>query len=169
MTIVFCLSMHFFANLWVFVGITQLRDIKTGWVHRNIEEGIQLPDFFSLYISSVYWVFTSFTTVGYGDIRGHTTMEMLVQILVTMIGICLFSWMSAIIKEIIETFQVRDLNDENADLIDNWLFKVDKSRTELLPKAIINIVRDFFQKKFKYDPSVVVNNSEIFDKLKPRL
>ena len=113
-------------------------------------------------------MFTSFTTVGYGDIRGYTVNEMLVQILVTMIGICLFSWMSAIIKEIIDNFKVRDFNDENADLIDNWLFKLDKVRTEVLPKAIINLVRDFFTKKFKYDPTLITNN-EMFEKLKPRL
>lgn len=122
MAIVVSCSMHFFANLWIFVGVMQLRSMKDGWVYRNVEEGIQDEDFVSLYVSSMYWVLTSYSTVGYGDIRGYTILEMSLQILVTMIGICLFSWMSGLIQAIFDGFKVRDLNEESQEYIDNWLF-----------------------------------------------
>lgn len=151
MTVVVSISMHLFANLWIFVGIMQLRSLKDGWIYQNVQAEIQLEDFFSLYISSLYWVLTSYSTVGYGDIRGYTKLEMILQILVTMIGICLFSWMSGLIQNIFDGFKSRDFHEESQDFIDNWLFQMDKARAELLPKAIINMVREFYMKKFKYD------------------
>jgi hypothetical protein len=35
------------------------------------------PNFWSFYTAAVYWVITTFTSVGYGDINGHTLEERL--------------------------------------------------------------------------------------------
>ena len=90
--------------------------------------------------------------MGYGDIKGFTKSEFLVQVIVTMSGICLFSWMTGIVQAIIDGFNYKDINDEFQDQITDWLFQVDKIRpNDLLPKSIINLVRDFYTNKFKYD------------------
>ena len=47
----------------------------------------------SLYISSIYWVIASFSSVGYGDIKGFTTEEYMYQILIEMIGIGFYGYM----------------------------------------------------------------------------
>ena len=41
MVVVISCSMHFFANLWIFVGVLQQRRVNDGWVYRNINDGIQ--------------------------------------------------------------------------------------------------------------------------------
>jgi len=41
----------------------------------------------------VYWVIASFSSVGYGDIKGHTKTEWLYQLVVEMIGIALYGYM----------------------------------------------------------------------------
>jgi len=69
-------SMHFFANIWIHIGMWEY-ELGEGWFFKNNQGGIQNKDFWSLYISSIYWVFTSFSTVGYGDITGVTKLEML--------------------------------------------------------------------------------------------
>ena len=50
-------------------------------------------NFGSIYISSLYWVITTFTSIGYGDIYGHTIMEYVYQIVVEMVGMCFFGYM----------------------------------------------------------------------------
>jgi hypothetical protein len=40
-----------------------------------IEKDLQKDDFFSIYITSVYWIITSFSSVGYGDVYGVTELE----------------------------------------------------------------------------------------------
>ena len=71
MMISLLLSSHFFANIWVLIGM-QKYEIKAGWIWANEQDAIQNTDFISLYISSFYWVITSFSSVGYGDIKGNT-------------------------------------------------------------------------------------------------
>jgi hypothetical protein len=76
------------------IGIRELELREKGWVYNNISNGIQLEDFFSLYITGIYWVFTTFTSVGYGDVKGHTDNEHMFQMLVEIIGIGFFGYMT---------------------------------------------------------------------------
>jgi len=51
------------------------------------------PNFWSFYIAAVYWVITTFTSVGYGDISGYTLEERIFQIALMMIGIAFYGYM----------------------------------------------------------------------------
>ena len=52
------------------------------------------------YITSIYWVVTTLTTVGYGDYKGFTSSEYIVTMIVEFIGILFFSIMMGSINEI---------------------------------------------------------------------
>ena len=39
------------------------------------DNGILGPEFTDIYIASIYWIITSFTSVGYGDIYGAEPVE----------------------------------------------------------------------------------------------
>jgi voltage-gated potassium channel len=47
-----------------------------------------------LYTSSFYFVITTFTSVGYGDIKGNTNQEYLFQLLVELIGMGFFGYLT---------------------------------------------------------------------------
>ena len=46
-----------------------------GWIVSLIADNMQQDNFWSLYITSTYFIIASFSSVGYGDVYGHTTME----------------------------------------------------------------------------------------------
>ena len=77
------LTVHLFGSMWVYIGI---QNGSEGW----IEQKLDLLDATSreemprsrVYIASLYWVMTTFTTVGYGDIAGYANNEYLYQMLV---------------------------------------------------------------------------------------
>lgn len=81
--------MHVVACGWIYVGL------KEGWgtwidnpgfdVHKFKDD----PSF--VYITSLYWVVTTLTTVGYGDIFGTTDAEYIYTMIVEFIGILVFS------------------------------------------------------------------------------
>lgn len=50
-------------------------------------------DDLAIYITAVYWVITTLTTVGYGDYKGYTPMEYNYQMVVEFLGIGVFSWL----------------------------------------------------------------------------
>lgn len=53
-----------------------------------------------LYITSIYFVMTSFSSVGYGDVTGNQNIEYLYQCLVEMLGIGIFGYMTGMIQEV---------------------------------------------------------------------
>ena len=58
-----------------------------------VDANMQKDDFDSLYITSVYFIITTFSSVGYGDVYGDTLMEWLFQIVLEMLGIIVFGYM----------------------------------------------------------------------------
>lgn len=87
---------HLFACIWVFLGLREMEINGDGWISANSdsEVDIQLTDWDSLYISGIYWVFTTFSSVGYGDIKGNTKHEYLFQIVVEIIGMGFFGYLT---------------------------------------------------------------------------
>jgi hypothetical protein len=67
---------HFMANMWVYIGMYIYDNQQTGWITvLNSKGGIQRNEFMPLYISSFYFVITTFSSVGYGDVTGNTKEE----------------------------------------------------------------------------------------------
>ena len=60
--------------LYIFLG----RNSNTSWI---IKLNIQDDPYFDIYITSLYFVIVTVTTVGYGDITGNTIPEILFQLL----------------------------------------------------------------------------------------
>lgn len=54
-----------------------------------------------MYIKSVYWVITTLTTVGYGDYKGYTPSEYIVQMGVEFLGIGIFSYLMGSINNLV--------------------------------------------------------------------
>ena len=81
------------------------------------------------YITSIYWVVTTLTTVGYGDYKGFTSSEYIVTMIVEFIGILFFSIMMGSINEIfLESSAETDIIDSKLESVDVWLVKLDNSR-----------------------------------------
>lgn len=164
-----CFVSHFFACVWLLIGFQQLYWHADGWIRNNHEGGIQLLQYWSLYTSSVYWVIASFTSVGYGDIKGHTTVEYLYQILVEMIGIGFYGYMIGTFQNLFRDIQTKDHFNDQQQQIDHWLISLDKARkNQHLPYLILEGVRSFHSMKFRYD-AMKIQHTEIFKILKPRL
>ena len=87
-----CFVSHITACIWMYIGYLQLTH-DLGWIYNNNQAGIQKIDYWSIYTTSLYWVIASFTSVGYGDVKGHTNPEYIYQIFVEMIGIAFYGYM----------------------------------------------------------------------------
>ena len=92
----FFLVIHIFACLWIMVSHMQEDDIT--WIHDG--------DFHSLtdwpmYTTSVYFVATTVTTVGYGDIGAVSTTERVFATVLMLIGVFCFSMLSSSVASIV--------------------------------------------------------------------
>ena len=142
---------HFFACSWILIGKQALEN-EDGWIYENSKNGIQKPDYWSLYISAVYWVITSFSSVGYGDIKGHTPEEYQFQIVVEMIGIGFYGYMIGTFQQIFASIQSKDQLADQQESLDHWLISLHKARKNtMMPHEAGIGVRDFYNNKYKYD------------------
>lgn len=64
-------------------------------MHVNREETSEV------YITAMYWVITTLTTVGYGDYKGYTPKEYLIQMVVEFLGIGIFSYLMGSISSLV--------------------------------------------------------------------
>ena len=73
-------------------------DLEGTWLHNYKLKNISDTQ---LYITSLYWTITTITTVGYGDIYGHTSFEKIFCILIMITGVVGFSFVTGSVTSII--------------------------------------------------------------------
>ena len=80
---IFCF--YSFISIHIFIG----RHSYPNWITRN---GFQDQSLSLLYLTSFYYLITTMTTVGYGDIVVVSLSEIIFQIIVLSVGITVYSW-----------------------------------------------------------------------------
>ena len=84
--VIICVSCFYsFISIHIFIG----RHSYPNWI---IKAGFQDQSHIMLYLTSFYYLMTTMTTVGYGDIVGVSLSEIIFQIIVLSVGITIYSW-----------------------------------------------------------------------------
>ena len=94
---------HIMACLWVFIA--KIEDSPDSWlVHRGFQDG----SIRNQYIASVYWAFTSISTVGYGDITPNTSLERCLSIFWMVCGVYFFSFTIGSLSSILSNIDTKE-------------------------------------------------------------
>ena len=96
---------HIFGCIWIFVGRSQSENTEAEGQSWIISNGFDTLDPLNLYITGLYYTFTTISTVGYGDISGGCLVERLVCILYLFIGVSVYSVIAGSITSIIINFE----------------------------------------------------------------
>ena len=78
--------LHVTVCIHIFVG----RNSYPNWIIKN---NISEDNYYTIYVSSFYFIIATITSVGYGDITGYSTDEHIFQIFLLIIGIIAYSWL----------------------------------------------------------------------------
>lgn len=92
----FLLTCHVVACLWI---ITSSYDEENPDSYYNSISHLSTPD---QYVTSFYFTITTITTVGYGDISATTFFEKVICILIMLLGVMAFSFMSGALTNYIQ-------------------------------------------------------------------
>lgn len=108
----------------------------------------------TVYISAVYWVVTTLTTVGYGDIKGYTPPEYMFQMIIEFLGIGVFSFLMNCISDLFTTdTTIQNIIDLRTEEIEKWLRDLEKKRSKNFSKILFDAIKEFTEKSFYYDYS----------------
>ena len=129
--------MHVVACGWIGVGQTE------GWGSWLDEGNFDFSkDESTIYVTSLYWVVTTLTTVGYGDIYGNTVQEYIYTMIVEFIGILVFSIIMSTVNSFLSAQGDIDIVEAKTDQVDVWLVKLDNSRmSKSLPKILYDKIK----------------------------
>lgn len=106
---------HNMACVWVYIGI----QTPESWVYQY---GFTLYDNFALYVHSFYFILTTITTVGYGDITGFTKEEYIYCMFIEFIGLSFFSFQMGSVNHMLSgTTKFEQIINEHLENLDLWL------------------------------------------------
>ena len=97
--IFFLFFFHISTCMWIFVA--QLDNDELSWL--NDAKYSKMTDY-QLYIMSGYFVFTTISTVGYGDLHANTTLERLFCILIMLGGATSFTFISGALSSLLSNY-----------------------------------------------------------------
>ena len=92
------------------------------------DDSTLLTSNWATYVFSLYWTFTTLTTVGYGDYAGGTSREYLVTLVFEFVG---FVYNAVLITTMSSFFanesKFEDLLNTRLDMLDLWMKKIELS------------------------------------------
>ena len=76
MAVMIILITHLLACFWLLIGLKGHMTNEEGWVTSQISLGRGVSiEFGSLYVVSIHYIITSFSSVGYGEVLSTTIQE----------------------------------------------------------------------------------------------
>jgi len=138
--IIMLLITHVSGCFWYLVGINGSKDpVNGGWVYRynysSRSIGVQ-------YVASLYWAFSSLTSVGYGDIVGKTVQEQFYSMLIMLIGATWYGFIVSSMTSIMTSFDA-----QNKAVRDKIIHVNEFIRATQLPPGLARQVRSYFEFK----------------------
>ena len=137
-----CLNMT--TCLYIFLG----NNYYPSWI---IKLTIQDESYLNIYLTSLYFVIVTITTVGYGDITGDTIPEILFQIILLILGTIAYSFIISYFSNYIVKINQKSLNFENKlNILNEIKLHHPNMKNSLYKEVLRNLHNEeFYEKKDK--------------------
>jgi len=126
---------------------------------------------FATYVFSLYWLFETLTTVGYGDFTGSTSLEYCITMVFEFVGFC----SNAVLIGIMTNFfsnQVTydDLLHEKLSEMDLWMRRLELSyKPYYIPPRLGKLIQDTVADAFHFDFNLIVEEYTLYQQLAPKM
>ena len=104
---------HLLATFWIMIGQYEFVVNHDGW----LTPGVDSLSKAEIYLKAFYFIVTTMTTVGYGDMGGSTYLQQFFCIGLMLGGVFIFSMISGSLAAVLS-----QLDDQNAELADKLGF-----------------------------------------------
>ena len=141
-------SIHLFASCWSYLGLFLYhQDEKSGWINALIENGLlKEQNLGHVYMTSLYFIITSFATVGFGDIKGDTDLEYFISMIMMITGIGFFAYIMGNLNNILQSFSSDGSQGSQEENLDQFLIQLDRSyKDKNLDSDLYSKIKYFFQ------------------------
>lgn len=131
---------HIVGCFWFLIGLSGGTNIYNGgWMFRF---EFDTQDTIANYVASLYWAFSTLTTVGYGDISARTPQEQIYSMIMMLLGVSWYAYVVSCMSTVMSTF-----NAQNKAVRDKMMCVNEFARAAKLPRELSKNVREFFEFK----------------------
>jgi hypothetical protein len=144
-------GLHILSCIHIFIG----KFTYPGWIFAN---EFKDDSIFNLYMISIYYLITTMTTVGYGDISSDSFVEIIFRIILLAVGIVCYSWIISSISNGINKQSYASLNYSNEC---NVLENIRRENAELTFELYNEIKKHLEYKNFHqqiYDKNLLIDS-----------
>ena len=99
--LVVCMVTHLIACLWYYLTLFE----RESWA---VTYGVLDSDLYTKYLASIYWAFSTLTTVGFGDVSANTNIERIFSVIVMVMGVSWYAFIISSISSIVHLFDRRN-------------------------------------------------------------
>ena len=146
----FLFIMHITTCLHIFIS----RNSMPNWI---ISNNLIESSYTTIYFTSLYFIITTLTTVGYGDITGKTFKEIVFQIFLLIIGIMAYSWLISYCSNIIqEKSKATEALKNKVRILDDIRMKYNKMSKEMYTKIYRHL--EYTHLTYKNDPHLLIDS-----------
>ena len=165
---------HIMAVIWIKIGLDP--SVEGSWVNSYVDEvrektgdcdRDQYTEMWTIYVNAFYFILTTITTVGYGDISGSTTNEYLFSMCVEFIGLTFFSFLTGTISVMFSGDQsFESLINARMEELDLWLLRLENcNKVEKIPNKLYHSIKEFIQDAFVYDFNLIIEEFNFYKEL----
>ena len=145
------LALHITACIHIIIG----RNSYPNWIIIN---NLAESNFSTIYLTSIYFLITTLTSVGYGDITGNGLNEHIFQIFLLIVGIIAYSWMvSSVSNYFVENNKDNTFFSSKVSILDEIKLVHPEMDNELYNKIYLYLKQLTLQHKRK-DKNILLEN-----------
>ena len=150
-TLLIIFGLHVLSCIHIYIG----QHAYPGWIFSNKFENFSI---LNLYLISFYYLITTMTTVGYGDVSSDSFTEIIFRIILLAVGILCYSWLISNISNGINRQSYASINFANdAQILEN----IRKEHRDLHFEVYKEIKQHLEYKHFHqqiYDKNLLIDN-----------
>ena len=130
-----------------------------------VDKGIEDSNF---YLSTVYFMLTTFATIGYGDLNMNTStfFKTFLMVFILILGVQMIEYIIASLKQTFSKFE--EINQKTNDKFDNfelWLAVREFTKDVYIPTAYSKQVKQYFNFLYRNNYVGLLNDSNFYQKL----
>jgi CRP-like cAMP-binding protein len=112
------------------------------------------------YVKTLYYIITTISTVGYGDIGPKTSKEIAFIMFVEFIGVMIFAYLTGSVTSIITNLNQREKKlSENEIALDKWFLDTNSNDKFKIPIDLQESIKSYFTYFWQNDYSTLLNNN----------
>lgn len=115
----------------------------------------------TVYITSIYWVFTTLSTLGYGDYFPVTQNEYIFTMIIEFVGVFVFAYMMGNINGLVQKLDDdhEEYIENEMEVLDQWLMKIDRANPKKrLDQKRVDRIKNSLQTYWEKDHLIIQNN-----------